>query len=1603
MDWYPGHKMEKKNLFVVCFVGMFLLLILSGVTAELITGDNSSANLSISYSNGTFYHTSGLISKCGVVWSGKEFNYDDHYEIKRVGKSISFGPKINFTSSPLTSNIVSGLEKVYCDVTLPIGAEVVMNSTCDDFECISDYTLDFRRKKSSINWYFAQTDKYEYYKFSTWLDKLPVNNHSVEKLDDIVVEEVCDEFGCYNITQQRFHVEVFNFDKSFILGELSKDGYYVFDADPTVEESSFTTAFAFDSGNTNITGGNAQLNATGLTDNTGWFLATKELIDYSPQNTSGLVGHWIQDFTDARDESGNGNNGTFNGGLASCNNKGSNGYDYSCDFDGVDDYVSVPDNDDFSFTNGTNDTAFSVSSWWYMNDATKFRAVGKFTTTTESEWGIYTGTSDRIQFALIDDNSSSDNVVAWCLPALTSYENEWINIVGTYDPSIAVGFNGMKVYLNGEELTCEISETGTYVGMHNSNDDVTIGEIVGTYAEGKISNVQIYNRSFSAQQVWDNYRGSRDNFYVHNASWVFQDKDAVLTLNLDKDSPTQKDSSGFGNDGTVVNATFNSSGYFNGAYEFDGVDSTAITLPNLGISGSQSRTVEFWIKPETENRLTAPFFSGGSGTRKIFEVALDVNADNDIYIATSGADVKTGGGVINENQWNHIVVTYNGGNINTTNLLIYHDGILQNTTFSGTQGLANTSDTNYAIGKDTLTAGRVVNGTIDEVNIYPRALSAAEVLAHNNSNSPDDFLINNTNTTLQVRVTNESYEGAVSSNTSMALWLDLNQNSSTVTDKSGQGNDGTVTGATFKNVTGNLYFNDGYYEFDGNSDYITVPSSTDWAFGTDDFAVEVWFNTYEIESGPFVYQNNMIGTYHDSVAGANRWLVNLRSGLFRLYCDGVVGSIIASTAVGTNEWHHGVVTRKDGVGYLYLDGVLDKTNALTCNISAEDILDIGYSAEWTSSDRDWNGSIDEVHIYNRSLSADEVRNNYWRGNFSGVSWSSDFTNNTFSDLDSAVGSTQARFIQYNLTLNNELGDNSTTPTIESVVFNYNNVSGAGAAPTYSNIAHNNSEAGKSTLFSVLWNDSVALHPNGQYIFSTNNTGTWVNDSAVNFTATPSWANVTKTLNSTENLAIGYRWYATNNEGTWNDTGVQILVSDTTPPTYSNIAHNNTVLGRSTEFSVLWDNFQLHPNGQYIFSTNNTGVWVNDSAVNFTATPSWANVTKTLNSTVGISIGYIWYATDNQGNANDTGVQVLTTNDVPRYLRSWGNLLTNQFVATLNYSGSLWLLGDLDIGGIITFVNGETIDNIIDGWIRVDGNLNTTGIIIGRSVFGEMYQNASDITTINITTAGNYFVWNNSIVNNIQNITANTNGTFVIEQAGYYEIDFSVSVREGESQCIEAEVHKNSVPLAPQSEIRQTIPGFPEIFPSEITNVTGTLDSGTIEDGKVHDGRYMVFGENAGVYPNGQYQVKFIDREQQAMIVEVCGFYVGSAAHNNEFQCYNNNSGTWVRKGVYSNDDFPHNPGIPTCPRFYINGTLSDYYNIDNELFCRLDHVSSGSSGHKFWFDSMTLLRDKATTILTNNVIEYLDAGDVVDLRFTCPINIKEIEIINGNFNMKRLN
>jgi len=103
-------------------------------------------------------------------------------------------------------------------------------------------------------------------------------------------------------------------------------------------------------------------------------------------------------------------------------------------------------------------------------------------------------------------------------------------------------------------------------------------------------------------------------------------------------------------------------------------------------------------------------------------------------------------------------------------------------------------------------------------------------------------------------------------------------------------------------------------------------------------------------------------------------------------------------------------------------------------------------------------------------------------------------------------------------------------------------------------------------------------------------------------------------------------------------------STVNPPTYSNIAHNTTIAGASVKFSCQWSD-ETGLSG-YIFGTNNTGVPKNETWTAFSGNPDWANVTMTLNSAVGVTVEYWWYANDTSNNWRYTGINYLIVRGLP---------------------------------------------------------------------------------------------------------------------------------------------------------------------------------------------------------------------------------------------------------------------------------------------------------------------------------------------------------------------
>lgn len=295
--------------------------------------------------------------------------------------------------------------------------------------------------------------------------------------------------------------------------------------------------------------------------------------------------------------------------------------------------------------------------------------------------------------------------------------------------------------------------------------------------------------------------------------------------------------------------------------------------------------------------------------------------------------------------------------------------------------------------------------------------------------------------------------------------------------------------------------------------------------------------------------------------------------------------------------------------------------------------------------------------------------------------------------------------------------------------------------------------------------------------------------------------------------------------------------------------------------------------------------------------------------------------------------------------------------------------------------------------------------IGAS-FGELLETGGAGTDIVIVTPGTFVKWSGSTVGNesggnfVVGSAANDDMTIKKYGAGDYKGDYHATVKIDHNQCVVAALFKNDVKID-KSECRETSSASPKIFADSITLNHGVLNGGTVANTRKHDGVFYDVQEDTGT-PGFQYDITFTDAEKLASIFGFIGDYnIAATAHLVKAQAFNRDTTSWVDLTSFSTD-FPPLLSIQYSKNFRIPGTLADYYNASGEIIIRIDHVSAGNINHQFLADELSMIRDETAVILSGAFNEPLVENDVIDLRFTCPINSKTITTTIVNVNIDRV-
>ena len=202
-------------------------------------------------------------------------------------------------------------------------------------------------------------------------------------------------------------------------------------------------------------------------------------------------------------------------------------------------------------------------------------------------------------------------------------------------------------------------------------------------------------------------------------------------------------------------------------------------------------------------------------------------------------------------------------------------------------------------------------------------------------------------------------------------WWPFNGNAN---DLSVNANNGTVNGAT---LTADRFGNaNKAYSFDGN-DWIDIPSSNQNNL-PNSLTLSTWIqtNTIQINSG-------VIGKWNDGVvAGQEQYVLQLDNNNGGLHFW-TKTSIQTASKENNNEYSNGIwhlyVGTWDGLNMkLYRDGNLIQTSAQAGSINNfTQNFEIGRYAGGQSTSNYFKGSIDEIGIWNRALTACEIKKLYY--------------------------------------------------------------------------------------------------------------------------------------------------------------------------------------------------------------------------------------------------------------------------------------------------------------------------------------------------------------------------------------------------------------------------------------------------------------------------------------------------------------------------------------------------------------------------------------------------------------------------------------------------
>ena len=349
------------------------------------------------------------------------------------------------------------------------------------------------------------------------------------------------------------------------------------------------------------------------------------------------------------------------------------------------------------------------------------------------------------------------------------------------------------------------------------------------------------------------------------------------------------------------------------------------------LNGKTEFTMVAWMKRSAAGAVVSLGETDGSDTRTEMLLYSNGNFYGEVGPIQSTYGTKA---VANDTNWHHAVMVFNGsGATNSDRLKLYFDGEqLEGLTFSGT--IATTANCSEPLIIGHRYTG-YSSGSVSNVKIYDRALSASEIL---------DF-----------------YQGKEVSGSILDMPL---SDKTGFKDISGNDNHGTNYGA---DIIGEAV------DFNGTSDYIDAGTATINA--GKESTVSLWIRPMDVLSSRT--QRIFSTGYTHGNGEFIMWVYSNKLGI-NYQTGGSNTRIYSNTVLSAGEWISGIATTDDsGNVKLYIDGVL-QSDVDTITIADYTLYDLRFGAREGGAEY-YDGSLSGVRVYDRALSQPEITALYAKG------------------------------------------------------------------------------------------------------------------------------------------------------------------------------------------------------------------------------------------------------------------------------------------------------------------------------------------------------------------------------------------------------------------------------------------------------------------------------------------------------------------------------------------------------------------------------------------------------------------------------------------------